>query len=547
MTGVTILEVLNRWSLPERRSTSTLQRFRAKELTCSIEKIARKRKWLWRVVSGLASAPARSGNHWARSRARFRFGTIHAYEYATSQRAEPLDTQRSNLFPSERSNAGKSVDIDDFKSIKASRPSTRVASGVAAHLYSQVITIITQLAAVPIFLHRWNAETYGQWLAISAVPVYLTIADVGIMTAAGNLMSMHNARGEHEQVRAIFKAGLMVVLIVVPVISALAGVLLSSFTFGLSVDQRGALFVLTLGALFTVACGLFDASYRSFGKYPKITFLLSTARITEWVGMLVGLFLGGTLTSTALGYLAGRSVSFLGIYLFSRSDVPHIKWSLAGVDGRLAANMAKAGMGFISITLGSLLTLQGMIVLVSIQLGGAAVAIFSTSRTLTRLLAQLAVLSGKSLSPEISALYGAGQQVAADKLLKQMMRLVMTVVLIGALLLGPIAPIIMRIWSHGKLSFDRPVFYMLLAAAVVTSYWQIRSVRLTATNQHQVIAILFVTTAALVLLLSYIAMPMFGVNAAAGGTLLADLLMVISTGAALRFAASHTDASVKTT
>jgi O-antigen/teichoic acid export membrane protein len=414
-----------------------------------------------------------------------------------------------------------------------------VASGVAAHLYSQVITIVTQLAAVPIFLHRWSAETYGQWVAISAVPIYLTIADVGIMTAAGNLMSMHNARGEHEQVRSTFKAGLLVILMVLPLIGTLSGALLLLFSFGLSVDERQALFALTLGTLFTLACGVFDASYRSFAKYPKITFLMSTARIIEWGAMLTGLFIGGTLTSAAVGYLSGRAVSFTSIYFLSKRDVPHIEWSLKGVDIQLSKSLAKAGLGFISMTLGSLLTLQGMVVLVAVQLGGAAVAVFSTSRTLTRMLAQLAVLSGKSLSPEISALYGSGQQLAADKLLKHMIRLVTALVSIGALVLGAMGPTIMRIWSHGKIPFSRSTFYMLLAAAVVTSYWQIRSVRLTATNQHQVIAVLFVTSAALALFLSSIGLPHFGVSAAAAGTLLADILMVISTFVALRIAGNE--------
>jgi O-antigen/teichoic acid export membrane protein len=425
------------------------------------------------------------------------------------------------------------------KSTTLSKPGARVASGVAAHLYSQVITVVTQLASVPIFLQRWNADTYGQWLAISAVPVYLTIADVGILTAAGNLMSMHNARGEREQLKSVFKAGLFVVLIVVPVVSALIGALLLFFSFGMSTDQRGALFILALAALLTVASGLFDAAYRSFDKYPKITFLLSTARVVEWIGMMIGLFAGGTLTSTALGYMAGRALSFAGNFLFTRRDVPHIDWSVAGVDRRLAVSLARSGLGFISITMGNSLTLQGMVVLVGARLGGTAVAIFSTSRTLTRLLAQLAVLSGKSMSPEISALYGSGQQAAADKLIKHMTRIVMSVIVVGALLLTPVSPAIMAIWSRGKIPFDRPVYYLLLAAAIVTSYWQIQAVRLTATNQHQVFAGMFVVTSVLVLVLTYLGMPRFGVNSAAAGTLLADLLMVVATFAALRFAASR--------
>src|ERR1700722_7954136 len=76
-----------------------------------------------------------------------------------------------------------------------SKSSFRVAAGVAAHIYAQSVTIVTQLATLPIFLSRWTTEQYGQWIVLSAIPVYLTIADFGIVTAAGHLMSMHKPRG----------------------------------------------------------------------------------------------------------------------------------------------------------------------------------------------------------------------------------------------------------------------------------------------------------------------------------------------------------------
>jgi hypothetical protein len=57
---------------------------------------------------------------------------------------------------------------------------------------------------------------------------------------------------------------------------------------------------------------------------------------------------------------------------------------------------------------------------------------------------------------------------------------------------------------------------------------------LTATNQHQVFAGLFVSVSVLVLVLTYFGLPIFGVNAAAAGTLLADILMVGGTFGALR-------------
>jgi O-antigen/teichoic acid export membrane protein len=59
-------------------------------------------------------------------------------------------------------------------------------------------------------------------------------------------------------------------------------------------------------------------------------------------------------------------------------------------------------------------------------------------------------------------------------------------------------------------------------------------VRLTATNRHRVLATWYVITSALALLGAYLGMGAFGLDSAAAGTLLADIMMVIGTGYALR-------------
>ena len=180
------------------------------------------------------------------------------------------------------------------------QPKTRVVAGVAAHFYAQGVTILTQLATLPIFLARWSTEQYGQWIMLSAVPIYLTVADFGIVTAAGNMMSMHNARNETAEVNRVFHSSLFIIVAVVPLLALCTVVPLLIFGFGLNVDQRSALAALILASLLNVACGLFDSAYRPFGKYPKVTLLLTTARVVDWIGTIAGLFIGGNLTSAAV-------------------------------------------------------------------------------------------------------------------------------------------------------------------------------------------------------------------------------------------------------
>jgi O-antigen/teichoic acid export membrane protein len=422
----------------------------------------------------------------------------------------------------------------------------RVFSGVAAHLYSQLVTIVTQLATLPVFLSRWDAELYGKWIALVAVPAYLAVADVGIVTAAGNMMSMHQARGEKKELQRVFQAALLVLLIVVPTLALLVGVGLLVLPLRLDVDERSALFLMTLACLVTVSCGLFDAAYRPFGKYPRVTFFLTSARVLEWLGTVAGLLWIGTLTSTAAGFLAGRVTAFLAMYIMARIDVPDVHWTLRRADTGLVGVLARAGLGFVSINLGNLLTLQGMVVLIGAMLNGTEVAIFNSNRTLTRMLAQIAVLSGKSLAPEVSALYGAQNHTALERLNRQVTLLVMGSTLAGALALSWFGPSLLNVWSRGKLPFSRELFSILLATSVTTAFWQIRAVRLTATNRHQLLSAIFVAASVSALLAAYFGIPHFGISAAAGGMLIADAIMIVGTGVALHRATTSPPAAAAT-
>lgn len=413
------------------------------------------------------------------------------------------------------------------------QPKARVAAGVAAHFYAQGVTIVTQLATLPIFLSRWNTEQYGRWIVLSAVPIYLSVADFGIVTAAGNLMSMHKAREETEDVNRVFKSSIVTIVVAVPLLALVTVVPLLLFGFGLNLEERSALAALILASLLSVACGLFDAAYRPFGKYPKVTVLLTTARVFEWIGTIAGLFLGGTLASAALGLLSGRIVSCIALFLFARRDVPELRWTLTGVDRQLVRQLFRSGMGFVSFPIGNLLTLQGMVILVGAQFGGGAVALFNSSRTLARLLAQLAILTGKAMAPEISRLYGAGKHDEAGVLVKQLMWTVLPLTVVGAAGLELLGPTILDHWSRGKIAFDRTIFSWLVAGAVCAAYWQIKATQLTATNRHSVLATMFLIVSVAALLLAYFGERIGGVASAAAATFFVEFAMIFCTTWAL--------------
>jgi len=406
---------------------------------------------------------------------------------------------------------------------------SRVAQGVAAHLYAQLVTIVTQLASLPLFMTKWSADKYGEWILLSAIPIYLTVADAGILTAAGNLMSMHKARNATQEVNRIFSCSLLIVIALVLGCAVIVVSIMSYFTFGLNLDERKALFFLMMAALLTVACGIFDAAYRPFGKYPRVTLLLTTARIVEWAGAIIALYIIGSLSGVALGFLLGRALACGLLCLFARLDLQELHWTFSQFDVGVAFRLVKGGVGFLSFPVGNLLMLQGVIVVIGGRLGGIAVAQFNTSRTLARVLTQLSIISSKALSPEISALHGAGRELDARLLSDKVLRTIVPLTVVGAILLAILAPYIIRIWSRGKIACDIGPLSWLLASAVASAYWQVCSTRLTATNRHSLLATVFILASLAMIIAVYFTANRFGIMSPSVATFVVDSVMVIGT------------------
>ena len=61
----------------------------------------------------------------------------------------------------------------------------RLRNGFGANAYGQLVVIIIQLAGVPILLHAWGTQLYGEWLILAAIPTYLSMTDLGFSQSAG--------------------------------------------------------------------------------------------------------------------------------------------------------------------------------------------------------------------------------------------------------------------------------------------------------------------------------------------------------------------------
>jgi O-antigen/teichoic acid export membrane protein len=82
----------------------------------------------------------------------------------------------------------------------------RFIRGFGATALGPLVTILAQVISVPVFLHFWGPKLYGEWLVLSAIPMYIGFSDVGFGNVAANDMTMRVSIGDRDGALKTFQS-----------------------------------------------------------------------------------------------------------------------------------------------------------------------------------------------------------------------------------------------------------------------------------------------------------------------------------------------------
>jgi len=405
----------------------------------------------------------------------------------------------------------------------------RFYAALGANMTGQVMTTLIQLVTVPAFLYCWSLSEYGSWLILTAVPAYFALSDIGFLAVTINKMTIVAASGDTEKVNILFQTAFKLCQT-----AALAGTLLALIVvFSLNVKpldsltSKAVLVILVFSAVLAMSSGLLDAVFRSSGEFALGMHLVNGARFIEWIGMLCGLFLGRTFLSTAIGQLAGRLVASLIGWKIASRRYPNIQWGVSKASAQELREMARPALSFMAFPVANAVNIQGMTLVVGHLFGVAFLAIFSTYRTLTRILVQAVTIIGRSLWPEISRRFGVGDmRVLVDLYRKG------TFASIGlaaglCFFLYYFGETLLHLWTRGRIPFEKSMFDLFLVAAMITSFWQMGMVLLAATNRHPRLSITYLLGSIMSILVTYTFSGVAGTQAPMIGLIGFEVFLVV--------------------
>jgi O-antigen/teichoic acid export membrane protein len=255
-----------------------------------------------------------------------------------------------------------------------------------------------------------------------------------------------------------------------------------------STVERGALLCLCLGVLVSFVGGLADAMFRASHRYALGNALGTLVRLGEWMGSVVGLWLGQDLFAVALGGLLMRVAGTVLMAAWSRRQAMGLQWGVRDAHVAEVRGMARPAMAFMLFPISNAITFQGLTLLTGHLLGPAMVAVFNTYRTLARVAVQITATLSHALWAEFSRLFGQGGAKAMSGLYARAARLGLfgSLAFSGALYL--VGPTVLEWWTHGAVPARADLLAWLLLYAAACGAWHIPRVALMATNQHDGLA-----------------------------------------------------------
>lgn len=411
----------------------------------------------------------------------------------------------------------------DWRGLKESRLVRRVLASTGANAYGQATTIGIQLLSLPMFLSKWDLATYGQWIVLSALPGYILMADVGMVSAAGNNMTMLVGEGNTKRANQVFQSALAFVLSVCA--AATLAVMLAIALWPASslptADSRGTLAALSLGVIVALVGGLPEAVYRATHRYALGTTLSQTIRLLEWGGSLAALWWFGDFLSVAIGALIPRVAGTLLMIVHAAATTPDFRWGFADATREEIKRCVRPAVSFMAFPAANALNFQGMTLVAAAVLGPAATVVFNTYRTMARVTVQATGAFGNAMWTEFARVYGQGDLPRLALLYRRSRRLGYAVAAAAGVVVYLVAPTLLQVWSKGHIAFDPALMTVAMVYAATAGGWHVARTLLLSTNEHGALAGPFLIASVLILPVAWALGKGFGLV----GVMLAMLML----------------------
>ena len=390
-----------------------------------------------------------------------------------------------------------------------------------------------QFVQVPVFLHFWSVPLYGEWLILNSIPTYLWFSNAGFGTVAGNEMTMLVAGGDRDSALRVFQSCWWLIIFVCAAFTvALCGALyflpvahLLNIHSISEHDTKWILFWLAVSVLLAALEQLLQSAYRSIGRYPFGTFVKSMMAVVVFGCTMIPVALHKSPLATAEFYAAASIGGTIFLSVLVKRDLPWIEFGWRHARFAEIRRLFRPAVAYMAFPVGQSLNMSGPQLALQYVLGPYAVVVFTTARQVSRGALQMVQMVNSTFEPEMTLAYGAKNIELTRSLHRRACQLALIVAVVIVAGVMTVGPYFLHAWTGGHVPPSRGLLTVLLVGVVIYSLWATSSTLMTATNQHQRLAVIYLIATAVTCVVCFGAAWSMGLYGAAAALLLAELTM----------------------
>lgn len=402
----------------------------------------------------------------------------------------------------------------------------------AAIVSGKMILTLGSLGLVPLYLSYWSTPLYGEWLTLSAGVAVLSMLDFGMNMGAINRLTQAYARQDVDDYRSVQRAGLAFYLTVASVGSVAVGAAVAFLPIrdwlGLvhmtTNEAAATAWLLACYLLWAMPSGFIVATYRSTGNLARSQWIANTQHFAIIAATAGSLVVGaGPITVASLQVVILVVSAALVAGHLRRSD-SLLTPTLSGRRPGMIAALLKPSLLFALVLVANATTLQGSVLIVSASLGGVAVAMFVTVRTLANVIRQIINTIATAFWPEVTRLEAQRQLPTLRSAHTVLVVVTSAVSTSFAAALWWEGAEVVSIWTRGALTADMMTLRLLLALLVLQSPWLVGYAFAAAANRHTQVSIACLVSSLIGLALSATLVGRFGTSGVVLALIVADLV-----------------------
>jgi spore maturation protein CgeB len=412
----------------------------------------------------------------------------------------------------------------------------RIWESLAATAFSRGVQIGYALVIIPVLLAAWGVSVYGDWIVLTALASFGSLASVGVIQASTAEIMLSVGAGKHEEASRISVTTLVGIAGAALLISAVVFVLFSvsdlRTLFGISTMATDDASIVVMLALASVVLAFLisplSAALSVVVGAAMSTTVSALVKAAEFIAISIAVLAGGGPKSAATVLVASVVANVAAHVVLIRRYVPWLRFDLRLFDHRTFRELLRPSMGQMLLYASvNLLAIQLPRIILAHIAGTVSVAVFTVMMTYVRSGRTLTSFISQSVQVELPRAFAENRRDAVAGLLENLCRVQVWASLAAMLILLMFSTQLFPLLTHGSIAFDVHLFGALAIAAIIGAYVDALGSLLLGTNQVSAIAIAHSVAAAFALVLGSALIPFFGIVPLALALILPELATAI--------------------